>query len=555
VSADIYSFTIILYELFSGMDPFPGNFLRIIDTKRNNETPKIPPNFPPDLEVLVQLGWSQHPRTRPELQDFVSVLTTMLQNDEPEYNSNDKNRTKFTSQYMFGPDGEINQETLWKETNAVPSTLPNYKSCNDTLVYHDDEEEDYDSIPKLDISLEAAGRNSLTMTTSNSSSSSTSTSTSTSTSINSEDSKDYKLTEDRIRKEMTERSINQEDACESSLHKSKGSNLKSEESKREPTVLAENIVTAAGEIGPSMTTLNLPKDTEEGEEGVELTEESIRKEQTEKSSLQNSKRSNLKSEESKREPTILAENIVTAADEIGPSKTTLNLSKDTEESKEGVELTEDSIRKEQTEKSSLQKSKGSNLKSEESKREPTILAENIVTKADEIGPSKTTLNLSKDTKEGEEGVELTEDSIRKEQTEKSSPHKSKGNNLKSEESKREPTVLAENIVTAADEIGPSKTTLNLSKDTEESKEGVEELTEDSKRKEQKENPNFQKDGSQSPSHENKFIFGESKVTTSDESRDNIVTEKETEGQRTKMAEETKRKDSNKGKTEIKNIYM
>ena len=181
MSADIYSFTIILYELFSGMDPFPGNFLRIIDTKRNNETPKIPPNFPPDLEVLVQLGWSQHPRTRPELQDFVSVLTTMLQNDEPEYNSNDKNRTKFTSQYMFGPDGEINQETLWKETNAVPSTLPNYKSCNDTLVYHDDEEEDYDSIPKLDISLEAAGRNSLTMTTSNSSSSSTSTSTSTST--------------------------------------------------------------------------------------------------------------------------------------------------------------------------------------------------------------------------------------------------------------------------------------------------------------------------------------------------------------------------------------
>jgi hypothetical protein len=35
-----------------------------------------------------------------------------------EYDANDKNRHKFMVQSMFAPDGEINQDTLWKETNS-----------------------------------------------------------------------------------------------------------------------------------------------------------------------------------------------------------------------------------------------------------------------------------------------------------------------------------------------------------------------------------------------------------------------------------------------------
>jgi serine/threonine protein kinase len=74
VLADIYSLAVILFELFSGTDPFPGNLLQVFRAKQNDETPEIPLEFPTALKNLIRLGWSKKPRERPEIKKFKSGL-------------------------------------------------------------------------------------------------------------------------------------------------------------------------------------------------------------------------------------------------------------------------------------------------------------------------------------------------------------------------------------------------------------------------------------------------------------------------------------------------
>ncbi len=78
VSADVYSLSIIIFELFSGIDPFPGSMGQIFEAKRLDEKPVIPSDFPFDLRELVIQGWSKYPKERLPIQDFQSVLNKML---------------------------------------------------------------------------------------------------------------------------------------------------------------------------------------------------------------------------------------------------------------------------------------------------------------------------------------------------------------------------------------------------------------------------------------------------------------------------------------------
>jgi serine/threonine protein kinase len=79
VLSDIYSLAIILFELFSGMDPFPGNLLQIFRAKQNDDKPKVPLEFPDALKSVIGYGWSKKPRERPEIKEFISALSLMLQ--------------------------------------------------------------------------------------------------------------------------------------------------------------------------------------------------------------------------------------------------------------------------------------------------------------------------------------------------------------------------------------------------------------------------------------------------------------------------------------------
>jgi hypothetical protein len=52
----VYSLTIIIFELFSGIDPFPGHIGKIFQAKMSDKKPAIPSDFPAELKELVIQG-------------------------------------------------------------------------------------------------------------------------------------------------------------------------------------------------------------------------------------------------------------------------------------------------------------------------------------------------------------------------------------------------------------------------------------------------------------------------------------------------------------------
>ncbi len=82
MSVDFYSLTIIIFELFSGIDPFPGNLMQIFESKMMDKKPKFPSDFPSELKELVSKGWSKIPTERPPLQEFMAALNTMVTVEE-----------------------------------------------------------------------------------------------------------------------------------------------------------------------------------------------------------------------------------------------------------------------------------------------------------------------------------------------------------------------------------------------------------------------------------------------------------------------------------------
>ena len=82
VLADIYSLVIILFELFSGMNPFPGNIGQIFQAKNLDEKPEIPSEFPTALKNLIIDGWSKKPRERPAIEKFKSALNVLKQEEK-----------------------------------------------------------------------------------------------------------------------------------------------------------------------------------------------------------------------------------------------------------------------------------------------------------------------------------------------------------------------------------------------------------------------------------------------------------------------------------------
>jgi serine/threonine protein kinase len=76
--ADIYSLSIIFFELFSGETPFPGDVCQILGAKMRDVRPAMPEDFPSELKELVSQGYSKEPTERPKLLHFQSALNKML---------------------------------------------------------------------------------------------------------------------------------------------------------------------------------------------------------------------------------------------------------------------------------------------------------------------------------------------------------------------------------------------------------------------------------------------------------------------------------------------
>jgi serine/threonine protein kinase len=109
VSADVYSLAVIIFELFSGINPFPGSPGQIFEAKRLDEKPVIPSDFPSDLKEVVNQGWSKDPKERLPIHKFQSALNKMLPSLEksplvtlPEDNSlNEKERQPIVQQEVI----------------------------------------------------------------------------------------------------------------------------------------------------------------------------------------------------------------------------------------------------------------------------------------------------------------------------------------------------------------------------------------------------------------------------------------------------------------------
>ena len=79
--ADVYSFSILLWQVFALKKPFPK--IKTVDeyTKvvfRNGERPKAGKNWPQEMKRMMEDGWSEDPNQRPSMKDYTMTLTQTL---------------------------------------------------------------------------------------------------------------------------------------------------------------------------------------------------------------------------------------------------------------------------------------------------------------------------------------------------------------------------------------------------------------------------------------------------------------------------------------------
>ena len=77
VSVDVYSLNAILFELFSGLCPFPGDMKKVWGAKMAGEKPEIPPGFPLLLINLIDRGWEKNHTERPTISEYALALKQM----------------------------------------------------------------------------------------------------------------------------------------------------------------------------------------------------------------------------------------------------------------------------------------------------------------------------------------------------------------------------------------------------------------------------------------------------------------------------------------------
>jgi len=80
-TADVYSLSVILYELFSGVaaeTELGETIIEIIKAVLNGTRPKITTDMPKTLAKLIEKGWSGRPDERPDLEKFRDELLDMM---------------------------------------------------------------------------------------------------------------------------------------------------------------------------------------------------------------------------------------------------------------------------------------------------------------------------------------------------------------------------------------------------------------------------------------------------------------------------------------------
>ena len=79
--ADVYSMSVIFFELFSELNAFPGELFDIVHSKEKNQAPVLPESFPSEIQDLVCRGWEVEPTKRPKIAEFALAINIMAGNN------------------------------------------------------------------------------------------------------------------------------------------------------------------------------------------------------------------------------------------------------------------------------------------------------------------------------------------------------------------------------------------------------------------------------------------------------------------------------------------
>ncbi len=117
LSADLYSLTIIIFELFSGTDAFPGDLHYIFHAKMFDKKPVIASDFPSVLKELIHRGWSKEPKERPPIEEFKLALLTMISEEEQVGCTREVNNTVLPNP-IFQNESEAHFD-IWQDYNEL----------------------------------------------------------------------------------------------------------------------------------------------------------------------------------------------------------------------------------------------------------------------------------------------------------------------------------------------------------------------------------------------------------------------------------------------------